>query len=118
RIMTRCYSTARARIAALPLTLLPAIAPGLLALGICSYQLSLPHAFLGVHGADDGVYLPPALRLLHGAFPYRDYAFVHPPGIAWLMTPLAFLGNTRDAMAAARVVTALVAGLNACLAAL
>jgi hypothetical protein len=105
------------RLAELPLTPLLVAAPGLLALGICTYQLSLPHAFLGVHGADDGVYLGPALRLVHGAFPYRDYAFVHPPGIALLMAPLGILGDGPDAMAAGRIVTALVAGLNASLAA-
>jgi len=39
------------------------------------------------------------------------------PGIAWLMTPLAVFGDTRYAMAAARIVTAIVAGVNASLAA-
>jgi hypothetical protein len=101
----------------LSLSRLLVVAPGLVALGLGAYQLSLPHSFWGVHGADDGVYLAPALRLVHGAVPYRDYAFVHPPGIALLMAPLGIFGDTRDAMAAARVVTALVAGLNASLAA-
>jgi alpha-1,2-mannosyltransferase len=70
-----------------------------------------------VHGADDGVYLGAALRLAHGVVPYRDFAFVQPPGIAWLMAPFGIFGDTRDAMAAARVVTDLVAALNASLAA-
>src|SRR6266511_3161847 len=99
------------------LPMLPALVPGLVALGICAYQLTLPNALWGVHGADDGVYLAPALGLVRGAVPYRDYAFVHPPGIAWLMTPLAVFGDTRYAMAAARIVTAIVAGANASLAA-
>jgi alpha-1,2-mannosyltransferase len=55
--------------------------------------------------------------LAHGALPYRDFAFVHPPGIAVLMSPLAIFGDTRDAMAAARIVTALVVAANASLAA-
>jgi alpha-1,2-mannosyltransferase len=97
---------------------LAAIVPGLVALGICCYQLSRPYAFTGVQGADDGVYLAPALRLLHGQLPYLDYAFVHPPAIVWLMTPLGVFGDTSNAMAASRVVTALVAGANASLAAL
>jgi uncharacterized membrane protein HdeD (DUF308 family) len=70
-----------------------------------------------VHGADDGVYLGAALRLANGALPYRDFAFVHPPGIPVLAAPLGILGDTRDAMAAARIVTAIVASLNAALAA-
>jgi hypothetical protein len=96
---------------------LPALVPGLDALGISAYQLTLPNPLWGVHGADDGVYLAPALPLVRGAVPYRDYAFVHPPGIAWLMTPLAVFGDTRYAIAAARIVTAIVAGVNASLAA-
>jgi hypothetical protein len=95
---------------------LPVVAPGLLALGICGYQSSLPNVLFGMHGADDGVYLGAALRLAHGAVPYRDYSFVQPPGLPLLMTPLALLSD-RDAMAVARVVTALVAALNASLAA-
>ena len=94
-----------------------AVAAGLVAVGICAYLLFQRHAFTGNHGTDDGVYLAPALWLVHGVLPYRDYAFVQPPGIAWLMVPLDLIGNTRDAMVAARVVTALVAGLNASLAA-
>lgn len=99
---------------ALPPLLL--VAPGILALCICAYQLSLPNALFGMHGADDGVYLGAALRLAHGALPYRDYTFVQPPGVPLLMTPLALLGD-RDAMAASHVITALVAALNASLAA-
>jgi alpha-1,2-mannosyltransferase len=105
----------RLRSVALPQVLVAG--PGLLALGICAYRLTLPHTFAGVHGADDGVYLGAALRLAHGVVPYRDFAFVQPPGIAWLMAPLGIFGDSRDAMAAARIVTALVAGLNASLAA-
>ena len=99
---------------------------GLIALGICCYQLSLPYVLLGIHGYtgngyDDGVYLGAATRLVHGVLPYRDFDFLHPPGITLLMSPVALLGRligTRDAMAVARCVTALVAGLNAALAAL
>jgi Glycosyltransferase family 87 len=103
----------------------PALLSGLVGLGICVYQLTLPHALAGVHGYtgygyDDGVYLATAVRLVHGVLPYRDYAFVHPPGIALLMTPAALVGRvvgTRDAMALARCLTALVVGINAGLAA-
>jgi alpha-1,2-mannosyltransferase len=96
------------------------------ALGVCAYQLSLPHVLLGYHYStgnpyDDGVYLGAALRLVNGVFPYRDFVLLHPPGIALLMTPIAALGRvigTRDAMAGARLVTVLVTALNAVLAAI
>ena len=42
---------------------------------------------------DDGVYLGTALRLLHGALPYRDYAYVQPPGILLISTPFALIGT-------------------------
>src|SRR6478735_7565455 len=107
------FAGLRLRAAHLQTPLLPALVPGLVALAICVYQLSRPHAFWGVHGADDGLYLGAALRLAHGALPYRDFAFVHPPGMAVLMGPLGIFRDTRDAMAGARVVTAFVTGLNA-----
>lgn len=106
------------RASAVPLWVLLAIVPGVVALGICSYQLSQPYALFGLHGSDDGVWLAPAIRLVHGALPYRDYAWVHPPGIALLLAPIGLLGDTRDALAVARVVTALVIGLDASLAAI
>ncbi len=99
---------------------------GLLALGICCYQLSLPFVLLGIHGYsgsgyDDGVYLGAATRLVHGVLPYRDFDFVQPPGITLVMAPVALVGRlmgTRDAMGVARCVTAVVVGCNAALAAL
>jgi len=42
---------------------------------------------------DDGVYLGAALRLLHGALPYKDYAFVQPPGIVVVALPGALAGS-------------------------
>jgi hypothetical protein len=106
------------RVSAIPSWVFVAVVPGFVALGLCAYQLAQPNALIGLHGSDDGVYLGPAIQLLHGALPYRDYAWVHPPGIALLMAPLGFLGDTREAMAATRVVTALVIGANAALAAI
>lgn len=99
---------------------------GLVALGICCYQLSLPFVLLGIHGYtgngyDDGVYLGAATRLVHGVLPYRDFDFLQPPGITIVMAPIALLGRvigSRDAMAVARCVTALVTGVNAALVAL
>src|SRR5207253_1561347 len=105
----------------LPASVWLAVGGGLLAIALGSYTLALPRGLTGVHGLlnrngyDDGVYLGTALRLVHGHLPYRDYAFVHPPGITLLMTPIALLGRvigSRDALAIARIVTVLVAGVN------
>jgi alpha-1,2-mannosyltransferase len=66
---------------------------------------------------DDGVYLGTAMRLLHGALPYRDYAFVQPPGIAVVALPAALVGSltTQAAgLAVARVATVLAS--TACVA--
>lgn len=96
-----------------------------LAAVIAGYPLTLPHLLAGVHGFasgagyDDGVYLAAALRLLNGDLPYRDFAFVHPPGITLVMAPLAALSRfvgERDVLALARVATVLVAAANSALA--
>jgi hypothetical protein len=92
--------------------------PALVSLAIGAYQLALPDVFWGVHGADDGIHLAPALRFVHGAVPYRDFALVELPGLTWLMTPLAAIGDTRLVLGVARVVTVLVTAGNAALVAL
>lgn len=95
-----------------------AIAVGLLALGICLWQLSLRGVFGGVIAGDDGVYLGAALRLVTGAMPYRDFVFVQPPGIAVIMSPVALIGRavgSLQALELARVITAFVAAANAVL---
>ncbi len=102
-----------------------AVVPGVVALAVCVYQLSLPNALFGYHNStgnpyDDGVYLGAALRIVHGVLPYRDFVLLHPPGVPLLMAPIAALGRiigTRDAMVGVRLVTVLVASLNAALAA-
>jgi len=100
---------------------------GLLAVLLAAYPLTFPHLLSGVHGYasgagyDDGVYLSVALRLVHGGLPYRDFVFVHPPGIAWLLAPFAMLDQlvgTRDVLVLARLATVLVAGANSVLASL
>ncbi len=104
----------------------PALVAAVIACGLAAYQLARPNALQGVHGYsgigyDDGVYVGSAIRLTHGVLPYADYTFLHPPGITWLMTPLAILGrftSEQDALVLARCMTALVAGANAALAAL
>ena len=58
---------------------------------------------------DDGVYLGAAIRLLQGALPYKDYAFIQPPGIMVVSLPIALIGKlttATHALAVARVATA------------
>jgi hypothetical protein len=50
----------------------------------------------GWHSAieyDDGVHYESSSLLLHGVLPYRDYAFLQPPGITWLLLPSAAVGR-------------------------
>lgn len=92
---------------------------GVLALLLCLYQLAQPRAIKGVVEYDDGVYLGIILRFVHGAMPYRDFAVPSPPGLTVLLSPVALIGSftgTRNLMAAARLLTALVAATNAFLA--
>lgn len=75
------------------------------------YQFTRPGYLLGVTQYDDGVYIGDAVRLVHGALPYRDFVSDQPPGIAVLMAPLALLAKvtgTASALAIARVLTACV----------
>ena len=84
------------------------LAATLLALVVRLFTLTRPGYLTGVTEYDDGVYLGASVRLLQGALPYHDYAFVQPPGILLLMTPVALLAKvttTAHAMAAARLLT-------------
>ena len=64
-------------------------ASGVLALALRLVQLSRPGHLSGFTQYDDGVYFGNALRLVHGAIAYRDFAMVRPPGAMLLMTPVA-----------------------------
>jgi alpha-1,2-mannosyltransferase len=58
---------------------------------------------------DDGVYLGAAIRLLQGALPYKDYAFIQPPGIMVVSLPIAVIAKLTSAtygLAIARLATA------------
>ena len=81
-----------------------------LALALRLFTLTRPGFLTGVSEYDDGVYLGAAIRLTQGALPYRDFAFVQPPGMLLLMTPAALvarLTTTATALAFARVLTVL-----------
>jgi alpha-1,2-mannosyltransferase len=85
-----------ATVLALALRLFLVTRPGFLTSGTVEY--------------DDGVYLGAALRLLHGALPYKDYAFVQPPGIVVVALPGAVLGTLTSqatGLAAARILSVL-----------
>ena len=73
------------------------------------YQLARPGLLFGSPQYDDGVDFGSAVALVHGYLPYRDFAFVQPPGISLLMAPVALLAKTTSTdpgFAVARLVTA------------
>jgi hypothetical protein len=81
-----------------------------LALGLRCFILTRS-SFLtsGAVEYDDGVYLGAAIRLLQGALPYKDYAFIQPPGIMVVSLPIALVAKLTSAtfgLALARVATA------------
>ncbi|MGP7996306.1 MAG: hypothetical protein ACLPKI_03060 [Streptosporangiaceae bacterium] len=80
----------------------------LLGLALRFFLLSRPGYLLGVTQYDDGPYFGSALRLVHGALPYRDFIIVQPPGITLLMTPAALVAQvtgTAWGMAVGRILT-------------
>lgn len=82
----------------------------LLAFALRFYTLTRSGYMTGVTEYDDGVYLGGSIRLLQGALPYHDFAFVQPPGILLLMLPVALLTKittATHALAAARILTVL-----------
>lgn len=86
------------------------LAATLLALGLRVYGLSRPGFLLGINEYDEGTDFGSAIRLVHGALPYRDYVMVQPPGITLLMFPVAFAtkaAGTDIGLAAGRAITAL-----------
>jgi hypothetical protein len=69
----------------------------------------------GYIGYDDGVYFGGAIAFVHGALPYRDVLFLHPPGIIALLSPFAAIGALTDegtGLAMARCVFILLGVLN------
>jgi hypothetical protein len=62
---------------------------------------------------DDGVYFSASALWLRGVLPYRDFVFVHPPGILWFLGLLSWLPDPGHAFAAARVLACAVGAINA-----
>ncbi|MCL2465937.1 MAG: glycosyltransferase family 39 protein [Micrococcales bacterium] len=72
----------------------------------------------GMHRYDDGVYFTAAAALVHGRMPYRDFIFLHPPGIAVVLAPFAALGRwigDADALVGARVAFIVLGAVSALL---
>ena len=102
----------RARLAAFWATPAGKITVLVTVLALCVRILTLTHSgyLRGITEYDDGVYLGAAIRLTQGVVPYRDFAFVQPPGILLLLTPVAALAQVLTAvkaLALARILTAL-----------
>src|SRR6478752_4443898 len=57
----------------------------------------------GLGNYDDGVYDAAGTALLYGVLPYRDYLFLHPPGIVLLLAPFGLAGHDPTGLAAARL---------------
>ncbi len=82
----------------------------LIAVGLRLYDLSRPGFLLGINEYDEGTDFGSAIRLVHGALPYRDFVMVQPPGITLLMFPVALATKamgTDIGLAVARVLTTL-----------
>jgi len=85
------------------------IGTGLIGLALRVWMLLRP-GLMAVTQYDDGPYFGSAVRLVHGVLPYRDYAFVQPPGITELMSPAAlesYLGSTAWALVIGRILSVL-----------
>jgi hypothetical protein len=86
------------------------LAGTLIALGIRLFTLSRPGFLTQPAEYDDGVYLGAAIRMTQGVMPYHDFAFVQPPGILLLMSPVALVArvtSTAAGLGLARVLTVL-----------
>jgi hypothetical protein len=64
---------------------------------------------------DEGVYFSAAALLFKGVLPYRDFVFVHPPGLLYFLGLTAGLASWVDAahaFAAARIVATVIGAAN------
>ncbi len=85
---------------------------GLLALGTYLWQLSVPEQ---LSFYDSGVYLAAAVHLVSGVVPYRDFTFVQPPGLLYLLAPVALVSRfigTHDGLTLGRALASVVTAAN------
>ena len=80
-------------------------------------MLTRPNALLA-GWSDISIYLGAAIRLVHGALPYRDFALLQPPGLVLLLSPFGLLSlavGSRVALMALTACTPLLAAANVAL---
>ena len=91
---------------------------GVVALAIVFITALLTRLIPARHGVivdyDEGVYVTAALLLAEGLLPYRDFVFLHPPGILLAIAAWA-PGGPLFALQAARVVSSVVGAFNSVL---
>lgn len=63
-------------------------------------------------GYDDGVYFSASALLWRGVLPYRDFIFVHPPGILHFLALVSWFPDPATGFAAARVLAVIVGSVN------
>jgi hypothetical protein len=107
-------------------TVLRSIATGPLPLALIvlvgvAVRAGLPtvhHAWGGISEFDDGVHFGAAQLLFAGHLPYKDFAFLQPPGIVLLLQPLAALARLigdDPALVVGRFAFVAIGALNICL---
>ncbi|HEX7153767.1 MAG TPA: glycosyltransferase family 87 protein [Thermoanaerobaculia bacterium] len=83
------------------------------ALAIRVIGLTGPGGALGAPtGYDDGVYFSASALLLRGVLPYRDFVFVHPPGVLYFFSLTSWLPNPAEAFVAARFLATIVGAVS------
>jgi hypothetical protein len=93
----------------------PLVLTSLVSLLTICLQFSVIQNVLLNWSYDSGVYLGAAIHTLHGVLPYRDFTFVQPPGIIYVMLPsatLQWLVGGSAALGSARVLCMAIMVLN------
>jgi len=94
------------------------VAMALVAIGLQVLRLTRPGGLLPGNASDTSLYLGSAIRLVHGALPYRDFVLLQPPGVVLVMSPFALLSDlvgSRWALGAVNLCTPLLAAANVAL---
>ncbi|HYR28176.1 MAG TPA: glycosyltransferase family 39 protein, partial [Thermoanaerobaculia bacterium] len=84
----------------------------LLAIALCGLGLRIgavtgENARFSPTGYDDGVYYSASALLLRGVLPYRDFVFVHPPALLYVLAATSWMPDPAIGFAAARVLAGL-----------
>ena len=87
----------------------------MLSLSLGYYELLRPGVLHNILEYDDGVWFGSAVRMAHGAVPYRDFSLVQPPGVPVVLMPIALLSRaigTRNGFALARLSVPVVQAIS------